>query len=353
MTATAQTHARCVTANGRRIHLREAGEGPLVLMCHGFPETSWSWRKQLGPLAAAGYHGVAIDLPGYGRSWKPSAAEDTSIIELVGIAAGVVEAVGAEQAVIIGHDWGAPVAWTSAWIRPDVFRGVIGVSVGFGGRGQMALPGNAFGERRPSEAEAEIAGPGKAFYSDYFAAPGALAAEAEVDVRQWLNAIYFSLSGASPLPTFDSFENNEQVVAMLRETAICLTPGEPFSGSFLNPEQQPSWLPEADLDVYVEEFERSGFESALNSYRTSDLDWELLAEYEGRPVEVPALYIGGDRDMPTLWGRDAILRMREQVPNLHDTVIVPECGHWVQQERPEAFNDAMLDFLEHIDRRNL
>jgi pimeloyl-ACP methyl ester carboxylesterase len=342
---------RCVTAHGRRIHLREAGDGPLVLMCHGFPETSWSWRNQLGPLAAAGYHGVAIDLPGYGRSWKPHAAEDTSIVELVSVVAGVVKALGETQAVVVGHDWGAPVAWTAAWTRPDVFRGVVGVSVPFGGRAQMALPGNSFGERRPSEVEAEIAGPGRSFYQDYFATPGALAAEAEMDVRAWLNAIYFSLSGAAPLPTFSSFENEEQVVAMLRETAICLKPGEAFSANFLSPEEQPDWLPESDLDVYVEEFERSGFESALNSYRTSDLDWELLEPCANRPVEVPALFVGGDRDMPTLWGREAVLRMREHVPQLHDTVIVEACGHWVQQERPEAFNDALVGFLTSIDRR--
>jgi pimeloyl-ACP methyl ester carboxylesterase len=295
---------------------------------------------------------VAIDLPGYGRSWKPHAAEDTSIIELVSIVAGVVEALGETQAVIVGHDWGAPVAWGAAWTRPDVFRGVVGVSVAFGGRGQMALPGNPFGARRPSEVEAEIAGPGRSFYQEYFATPGALGAEAEVDVRAWLNAIYFSLSGAAPLPTFSSLENDEQVVEMLRETAICLKPGEAFSANFLSPEKQPDWLPESDLDVYVEEYERSGFESALNSYRTSDLDWELLAPFENRPVEVPALFVGGDRDMPTLWARDAVLRMREHVPHLHDTVIVEECGHWVQQERPEAFNDALVDFLNFIDRKS-
>jgi pimeloyl-ACP methyl ester carboxylesterase len=345
MPADDQISTRCVVAAGRRIHLREAGEGPLVMMLHGFPETSYSWRRQLAPLAAAGYHAVAIDLPGYGRSVKPSAAAETTMIELVAIAAGVVEALGAATAVIVGHDWGAPPAWTAAWTRPDTFHAVVGVSVPFGGRGQMALPGSPFGERRPSEIEAEIAGPGRDFYQKLFATPGALAPEAEADVRSWLNAIYFSLSGAAPLPTFDSFGGNDEVVAMLRETAICLAPGEGFSESFLTPEEQPDWLPAEDLEVYSEEFERSGFESALNSYRTGDLDWEQLGEFVGRPVEVPALFIGGDRDMPTLWGREAVLRMSEQVSDLRGSVIVEECGHWVQQERPEEFNRALLEFL--------
>jgi pimeloyl-ACP methyl ester carboxylesterase len=349
MTAYSDITTRCVTANGRRIHLREAGEGPLVLMCHGFPETSWSWRKQLGPLAAAGYHGVAIDMPGYGRSWKATDPKDTNIIELVKITVGVVEALSAEQAVIIGHDWGAPVAWTSAWTRPDVFRAVVGVRVAFGGRDLMALPGNDFGERRPSEVAREIAGPGRLFYQDFLATPGALSAEAEVDLRGWLNSLYFSSSGASELPPLSTFESEEQIVAMLRESVICPLPGEPFSAGFLAPDAQPDWLPEADLDVFAEEYERSGIESALNSYRTNDLDWELLAEHHGKPIAVPALFIGGDKDLTTLWGREAIRRMREHVPHLQDTIIVEGCGHWVQQEHPEVFNKALLSFLEHVE----
>ena len=158
------------------VEVLEAGEGPLVLLVHGFPESWYSWRHQIPVIAAAGFRTVAIDVRGYGRSSKPIAVEDYRMVRLVADNVGLVAALGAETATIIGHDWGALVSWTAAWLRPDVFRGVIGMSVPFSGRGLVALPGSPFGERHPGELHAELAGPGQTFYQDYFGAMDAVMA---------------------------------------------------------------------------------------------------------------------------------------------------------------------------------
>src|ERR1700730_1388099 len=150
--------SRTVAANNQRIHLVEAGEGPLVLFVHGFPELWYSWRHQLSALADAGYRAVAGDPPGADRSSKPPHIHDYRITELVADLVGVVEALGETTATVVGHDWGAPVAWTAAWTRPEVFTSVVGLSP-WGGRGLMALPSSPFGERPQSEVERWIAGP--------------------------------------------------------------------------------------------------------------------------------------------------------------------------------------------------
>src|ERR1044072_1898733 len=162
---------RQIQAAGYRIHLLEAGQGPLVLFLHGCPETSHSWRAHLPTLASAGYHAVAIDLLGYGRSSRPARIDEYRITTLVQIVADVIAELRAERAVVVGHDWGAPIAWTTAWTRPDVVAGVVGVGLPFGGRGLYALPNSPFGELRPSVADREIAGPDRVFYQEYFQLP--------------------------------------------------------------------------------------------------------------------------------------------------------------------------------------
>ena len=135
---TAKITHRTVTANGIQLHLAEQGEGPLVVLCHGFPESWYSWRHQLAALANAGFHAVAPDMRGYGRSDRPDAIDQYTLLHLVGDMVGVIDALGADQAVIAGHDWGAPVAWHAALLRPDRFRAVVGLSVPFRPRGPVA-----------------------------------------------------------------------------------------------------------------------------------------------------------------------------------------------------------------------
>ena len=336
-----------VSANGIRIHVAEQGEGPLVLLVHGFPELWYSWRHQLPALAAAGYRAVAIDQRGYGLSsklWNPS---EFRISKLVGDAVGVVRALGEEKAVIVGHDWGAPVAWTAAWMHPEVFRAVAGLSVPFSARALIAIPGSAFGELRPSEAHRRLAGEGQDFYETYFSALDAIITEIEADVRGWLRDVVYSFSGDAPLPPGVDLAKID-VVELIRMTAACVPHGGRMRDRFAKPERMPDWFTERDLDVFANEFERTGFIGGLCFYGAMDESWEELEPLAKKRVEVPALFIGAERDAATIWGREAIARAKEWVPELLASPIIPGCGHWIQQERPEATNRHLIEFLQRV-----
>jgi pimeloyl-ACP methyl ester carboxylesterase len=348
--------SRTVYAGEQRVHLVEAGSGPLVLMCHGFPESWYSWRHQLSALADAGYHAVAMDMRGYGRSGKPTEVADYRITELVADCVGVVQALGEDSAVIVGHDWGSPVAWTCAWTRPDVFRAVAGLSVVFGGRGLMGLPGDPLGERRPSIVERELAGPDLLFYQEHFCSPAG-SKEFRGDVRAWMRGGLYGFSASSPLPpelagpplNGDLSQLPDDAVADFTRSVMCFPPGVGMRDRMAPvPDVLPSWLTELDVDFYASEFERTGFEGGLNYYRNIDLDWELLAPYEGRPVSVPSVFIGGDRDVATIWAKEAIALLPKTQSDFRGTHIVRNAGHWLQQEQPEAVNSLLLEFLRGL-----
>ncbi|GAA0921847.1 alpha/beta hydrolase [Pseudonocardia zijingensis] len=349
MSTGTEFESKVVQVGDHRIHMKIAGgTGPLVLLVHGWPESPHSWRHQMRALADAGYQVAAIDQLGYGRSSKPTAVDETRITTRVATTAAVVEALGAETAVVIGHDWGAAVAWTCAWTRPDVFTAVVGLSVPFGGRGLMALPGSPRGEIRPSEIERRIAGPDRVWYQQHISeVPGLVERDLERDVRGFLTAAYYTVSASflEPVPELRTFD---EIAGWLRGTGLCVSPGTPWSSYYVQPEKLPDWLTEEDIDAYTEQYEQTGFAGPLSSYRTNDLDWELLGELAGKTLDVPALYIGGDRDPCTIWGRDAIAIFDEVAPRNHGCVIVPECGHWIQQERPDEVNRAVLDFLAAV-----
>jgi pimeloyl-ACP methyl ester carboxylesterase len=322
-------------------------------MCHGFPESWYSWRHQLDALAGAGYRAVAMDMRGYGRSSKPAEVAAYRITELVEDCVGVVHALGESTAVIVGHDWGSPVAWTAAWTHPEVFRVVAALSVPFGGRGLMALPGDPFGDIRPSVANRELAGPDLLFYQEYFCLSGGVAErEIEEDVRTWLIGGLYSLSADAPLPPglagVDLTALPEDMLPEFVRSAMCLPPGTSFGSQMQQPEKLPAWLGEDDLNFYVAELEYSGLTGPLNYYRNVELDWELLAGYQGKPVTVPSLFIGGDRDVVTIWGQQAIARAGEALMDVRGSVIVPNCGHWIQQEHPEAVNKELVAFLQGL-----
>lgn len=310
-----------VDVAGTRIHCVEAGEGPLVLLVHGFPESWYSWRHQIPALAAAGYRVVAIDVRGYGRSSKPLAVEDYRMVRLVADNVGLVSALGAETATIIGHDWGAPIAWNSAMLRPDVFTAVAGLSVPFSPPSEM----------RPTTAFRLMAG-AEEFYIEYFQEPGRAEAEIESDVRDWLLGFMFSGSGDAPPPDSSG-------------TIATIPHGAKMKDRFRRPETMPAWLTDDDLATYTYEFEHSGLRGPLNRYRNVDRDWEDLAAFRGARISVPALFIGGDRDGPTVWGAPAIAAFERTLPKLHRSVILEGCGHWTQQERPAEVNAALIDFL--------
>jgi len=341
-----------VMANGIRIHIAEQGEGPLVLFVHGFPELWYSWRHQLPALAEAGYRAVAIDQRGYGRSSKLWDPLEYRISRLVGDVVGVVHALGESKAVIVGHDWGAPVAWTAAWLHPEVFRGVIGMSVPFSGRALIALPGSPFGEQqRPSEVHRRIAGEGQDFYETYFGALGPVIHEIESDVRGWIRDAVYAFSAEPPLPAGMTAADLRRVdpVEMIRGSAACVPHGARMRDRFGTPSRPYAWFSDADLDFFTAEFERTGFAGGLSLYHAMDAGWEELAPYAKRPVTVPSLFITGDRDAPLFWGAEAIERAKEYLVELRETVIIPGCGHWIQQEKPQETNRLIVDFVRELD----
>jgi len=290
---------RTIETNGIRMHVAEQGTGPLVVLCHGFPESWYSWRHQLRALAEAGFRAVAPDMRGYGRTDRPEDIDKYSLLHLVGDMVGLLDALGAEQAVIAGHDWGAPVAWHSALLRPDRFRGVIGLSVPY-------IP------RWPARPTTLMPQTDDAlFYQLYFQAPGVAEAELERDVRLTVARMLYSASGDAP--------RGDGAAA----NAVGMVPRQ---GGFLNrmltPASLPAWLTEPDLDFYAGEFARTGFRGGLNWYRNIDRNWELLAAFAGARVTVPALYVAGDRDLVVAFrGMDQLIaNLSHFVPQLRRTV---------------------------------
>ncbi|GGR84677.1 epoxide hydrolase [Streptomyces aureoverticillatus] len=310
---------------GVRIHAVEQGSGPLVLLVHGFPETWYSWRRQLPALAEAGYRAVAIDVRGYGRSSKPRGTDAYGMLAHVADNVGVVRALGEESAVVVGHDWGSPIAANSALLRPDVFRAAALMSVPFAPRGGP----------RPTDAFAAIPGD-EEFYVSYFQEPGRAEAEMEPDVRGWLSGFYASYSGdtmpepaAAPSPAF-------------------VPKGARMSDRFVTGGPLPGWLSEGELDVYAAEFERGGMTGPLNRYRNMDRDWADLAAWDGVPLAQPSLFVGGELDPSLQWMSAAIDAYPVTLPGLVSSHILKGCGHWVQQERAEEVNGILVSWLRAV-----
>jgi pimeloyl-ACP methyl ester carboxylesterase len=321
---------RTIEANGIRQHLVEQGAGPLVLLCHGFPESWYSWRHQLEALAEAGYRAVAPDMRGYGQTDRPEPIDKYTLFHLVGDMVGVLDALGAEQAVIVGHDWGAPVAWHAALMRPDRFRAVIGLSVPFRPRGPVPPT-----TMMPKTDDAM-------FYQLYFQTPGDAEAELERDVRRTMRGMLYSASGDVPVGMRNAVAPGDAVGMVPRQGGLL--------SRIIYPDALPPWLSDADINFYAGEFARTGFRGGLNWYRNIDRNWELLAPYAGAQVKVPALYVVGDRDLVMAFrGVDQLLAaLPKFVPQLRRTLILPGCGHWTQQERPREVNAAMIEFLQSL-----
>ena len=323
------TH-RKVQANGVNIHLAEAGEGPLVLLCHGWPESWYSWRHQLGALAEAGYRAVAPDMRGYGETDRPEAIEAYTIFHLVGDMVGLLDALGADRAAIVGHDWGAPVAWHAALLRPDRFRAVAALSVPFRPRGP-ARPTTVMPQTEKSW-----------FYQLYFQEPGVAEAELERDPRSSIRRLLYSVSGDVPRAASVDAPGDAAPGMVPRAGGIL--------SRMIDPDPLPPWLTEADIDVYANAFARAGFRGGLNWYRNIDRNWGLMAPFAGLKVNVPAVYVAGDRDLVVgFTGPERLIAsLKQHVTDLRDIVMLPGCGHWTQQERPDEVNALLLRFLRGL-----
>jgi pimeloyl-ACP methyl ester carboxylesterase len=312
---------RFVTTNGIRMHYAEAGSGPRVLMCHGFPESWYSWRHQLRALADAGLHVIAPDMRGYGQTDRPREVEAYDIFQLTGDLVGLVNALGAEPVVIVGHDWGAWITQAAALLRPDLFRAVALLSVPFLPRGPIS----------PSQWEQQKY-PGKIFYQQMFRAPGS-EQFFEADVRGTIVNALYSASGEPPPD---------------QRWKFAVDPAE--AASVIPPvSRKPGFVTEADIEFFVGEFKRTGFVGGLNYYRNVDRNWSLTPFLDGAKLRQPTLFIAGDRDgVLGFWGEE-VAAMERNVPNLKKKVILPGVGHWTQQERPDEVNRLLIEFVRSLN----
>jgi len=313
---------RTIETNGVQLHTLEAGEpgAPLVVLAHGFPELAYSWRHQIPALAAAGYHVLAPDQRGYGHTTRPVDIADYNVAALSGDLIGLLDDVGAQKAVFVGHDWGAPVVWGSAQLHPERVEAVVGMSVPPVPRSQVP----------PTTAFRAIFGD-NFFYMLYFQEPGAADAELGADPRRTITRMLGGLT------------RSDDPRAALRMI-------EPGPAGFIErlPETDglPAWITPAEVDHYVEEFTRTGFTGGLNWYRNLDRNWELLAEPPAATIDVPAMFIGGTADPVLSFMRPD--RAPELVTGRYRVVLIDGAGHWLQQEKPDQVNELLLDFLSSL-----
>jgi pimeloyl-ACP methyl ester carboxylesterase len=309
--------SRTIAANGIEIFLLEQGAGPLVLLCHGWPELSYSWRRQIPAIAAAGFHVVAPDMRGFGKTSAPLDVGAYSIFDHVGDMVALVAALGEKRAVIVGHDWGAPVAWHAAMFRPDIFSAVAGLSV----------PPPFRGRSRPLDTlrESGITN----FYWQYFQTPGIAEREFERDVALTMRTLLgrgFSDPSAS----------------------LFVEDGKGFLDGIGAVGPLPDWLSEADLACFAEAYRKSGFRGGLNWYRNIDRNWELTAPWHGAQISQPSLFIAGSNDavVTGLIGAKRVADMERVLPGLRQKLIIEGAGHWIQQERADEVNAALIAFLK-------
>jgi pimeloyl-ACP methyl ester carboxylesterase len=312
-----------IATNGIELRVYEAGpKGNPVVLCHGFPELAYSWRHQIQPLADAGYHVICPDQRGYGASSTPERVEDYRIEELHADLLGLLDKHGYDQAHFVGHDWGSFVVWEMALRHPERVRSVTGVSVPF-----MKFP------MPPTELFKMAANGGKDFfYILYFQQVGPAEKELEADTHRSMRMILWGASGDRA------------------KTITELPAPRPAEGTgFLDmmeepPTPLPSWLTEEDLQVYADGFAKSGFFGPVSWYRNFDRNYETAKDLDPAVMTMPSYFIGGERD-GVIANRGMVDAMKDVLPNLKGITLIPESGHWTQQETPAEFNAALLGFL--------
>jgi pimeloyl-ACP methyl ester carboxylesterase len=330
MVADPFTHDR-LEVNGIAVHTVSIGEGPLVVFCHGFPESWYSWRHQLPAVAAAGFKAMALDMRGYGGTSAPAPVDAYSISHLVADVVGVVATTGAKQAVVVGHDWGAMVAWYSALMRPDVFRAVAVLSVPY----VPPVPALPEGVTM-NDLMRQVAGE-RDYYRLYFQEPGVAEADLEADVDRSVRATLYTLSG--------------DIVAdgvHTRGWDGYLPKGHSFVDQLVVPDTLPSWLTEDDVAFYVAEFTRTGFRGGLNWYRNINALPTILGPFTGAAITQPALYLAGEHDLIAGNTPEALADLPAQVPGLRHMEVFPGAGHWLQQERATEVNQQLTAFLASL-----
>ena len=316
---------RQITANGLNFRIAVAGDsGPLLLFAHGWPESWYNWRHQMQYFSQRGYRVVAPDMRGYGSTDAPDAVEAYDIKTLAADMVGILDALGEERAIMVGHDWGSIVAWNTVLMYPDRFSGLIAMSVPYSGRPEQS-PLVSW-----REAFAD-----NFYYILYHNEPEGVA-EAEYDSNPYGLIIRLYLSPDSP--------RHAPEVTDPRRAAGGWIPrlGEPLG--------LPDWLDQSDLDYVVSEFERSGFRGGVNYYRNFHRNWEITADLQDTRITVPTLFIAGEQDVVIAGANRGRLQgaMARVVDDLREVILLPGIGHWVQQEAPSETNRVMLEFLESL-----
>lgn len=317
---------RMIETNGVRLRAVVEGQGPLVVFVHGFPESWYSWRHQIAPVVAAGFTACAIDVRGYGGSDKPRAVEAYDMETIVADVAGVIEALSPDgTAILVGHDWGAPIVWSTALTRPERVRAVAGLSVPYTGIPQAPFIDvftKVFTER------------GRFFYQAYFQDEGVAEGEMEGDVRAALRKFYYAISGDAPDGTWPPDKKH----------------GDTLLHRLPDPQPFPAWLSKADEEFYVAEFTQSGFRGPINRYRNHTRDFAFLNRFKDKTIDQPALFIGGSRDLvlKMIPGVDVVAAMKGHLTNLQGSHVLEGCGHWTQQEQPEEVNALLLPWLRAL-----
>ncbi|MGE0218686.1 alpha/beta fold hydrolase [Mycolicibacterium sp.] len=306
--------SRMVRTNGVTLRVLEAGDpgAPAVVLCHGFPELAFSWRHQVDALAGAGFHVLAPDQRGYGGSDRPADPAAYTVTELAADVVGLLDDVGAERAAVVGHDFGAVLAWTAPLLHPDRFWAVAGLS----------LPPVPRPRVPTTQAFRRIFGD-NFFYILYFQEPGPADAELAADPATTLRKLF-------------------TVPAIGHQRMFAPGP-EGFLARIPDPAGLPDWISRADFDVYVEEFTRNGFTAPLNWYRCFDRNWELTADPPAATIAVPALFIGGSADATLAYTPRA--RATTVAVGDYREVMIDGAGHWLTEERPAEVTHLLIEFL--------
>lgn len=309
-------------ANGINIAYQDEGAGPALLLCHGWPELGHSWRHQVPALVAAGYRVIVPDMCGFGGTDAPDDVADYTILHLVGDMVGLLDGLGIDHCTIIGHDWGAPVAWHAALLRPDRFRAVAGLAVPWSPRGPH---GSLIGMARAQGLHR--------FYMVWFQEPGVAEADLGADPYETHRRLLVGASGAS--------------AQQGKGWPLMIDPDKGLVETCPPVETLPDWLSEEDLRTYADAYGKSGYRGGLNWYRNMDRNWALTAPWAGAKITVPACFIAGSLDgvlrMP---GMDkAVKAMAQTCTDFRGTTLIDGAGHWVQQEAPAQTNAALLAFL--------
>ena len=312
-------NSRRVATNGIELKIAEQGEGPLVLLLHGFPESWYSWRHQFEPIAKAGFKCVAPDMRGYGDSDAPEDISAYNQVEVVNDIAGLVTALGYETAIVIGHDWGAPTAWGCAKNHPDLFTAV----------GALSVPYSPRAESPPLDTLKAIF-KDMFFYQLYFQTPGIAESELERDVEVALRKFLHLASGDADVSGMTPKSADADLLSDLPD-----------------PGQLGDWCSVEDLAYYVAQFEKSGFRGPLSYYRNHNESWAMTVDTP-TTIEQPAMFMAGDKDGVIVMAAEALKTMPNYVKDLRINELIPGAGHWTQQEAPEAVNEGILRFLQDV-----